>query len=475
MIVISTSGACLDAFFHYDDFWVLRAADAIRVRHLADLLLFFQPVNGFLLYRPLSTVAYFYGLRLAFGHDPVGYHATQMGFQVVNALLVYGLADRLFYGARTSAIAAAVVYVTAPGHAIAACWNALFTMTGAALFYFVGLWVWVGVDGRLRGPLALLCFGATLLSSEHGISFPLAVTAATVLVYPRSAWRHAWWAQGLMYVVAAAYVAAKLYYVRVTVPGSIADPQVVALIQHGYAPQFDLLVALRNLGSYVSFAVAPLYRLSLSGDSIRMLLGVLAWLLPWAAVMLGVLSGRLEGRAWRVTAFGLSLFGIALGPVLFLPTHVFSYYVGIAGAGLALAVVGGLTALTRGAAATPWAIMVVAVVAQRLVAGQVLDSDEFRFFRSFTQASAAWLYTVDSATSMGNVDEVVMPIDGVTDMVFREGQAEKVLLCGRYTVRLVPDIGAIASQPRRLVVLRPLPLTRGAQRPWDWLRRACPE
>ena len=37
-------------------------------------------VPFFLLYRPVSTLLYFYCMRLLFGFDPTQYHATQLAF-----------------------------------------------------------------------------------------------------------------------------------------------------------------------------------------------------------------------------------------------------------------------------------------------------------------------------------------------------------------------------------------------------------
>jgi hypothetical protein len=315
-----------------------------------------------------------------------------MAFQIINAVVVFVLADRIFFASRSLAAAAAIVYVTAPGHAIAACWNALFTMTGAAFFYFLGLSVWIGMDSRWRAPLTVLCFAGSLLSSEHGVTFPLAVAAATLLLYPRTAWRHGSWAQLLMLLAAGAYVFGKFYYMRVWLPQSEADPLVRAVIESAYRPQVSALVALGNLGTYVGFSLTALY------DAVM--------ILPWTHRVLGgvyltlccvggiaTMSSRSPSRALRGTTFGLVLFGIALAPVAFLPNHVYSYYVGIAAAGLAIALVGAIAFLTCGVRVAPWCVIAVALLLYAGTITRVRQSEEFRFFRSFTTSSARWLYS----------------------------------------------------------------------------------
>src|SRR6185295_18698841 len=100
----------------------------------------------------------------------------------------------------------------------------------------------------------------------------------------------------------------------------------------------------------------------------------------------------------RRVLFGLLLFGAALGPVLLLPSHPYSYYVGSAGAGTAIAVMAAVQAVPRSAAAL--AVGVVALI----LAGEVLvgeprakDNLDFRFFRDFQVAALRWLTAVDAA------------------------------------------------------------------------------
>ena len=206
--------AFLWEFFHFDDYWVLAVAAQIHIHSLNDVAQFFRPVHGFLLYRPISTVFYFYALRAAFGYNPVGYHATQIAFHVLNGLLVYCISDRLLHSSRALGTATALVYATAPGHAIAACWIALFTVTGTAFLYFSGLLIWVGLDSRWRVPLTLLFFVLAMLASEHAVSFPLALTLVSVLVLRPVRWQQLLREQWAFYLIAGSYVAAKLYYVR---------------------------------------------------------------------------------------------------------------------------------------------------------------------------------------------------------------------------------------------------------------------
>jgi hypothetical protein len=275
-----------------------------------------------------------------------------------------------------------------------------------------------------------------------------------------------------MYAAAVAYGGFKIYYIRTILPVSMPDPIIRGIMQKAYAPQFDVLGAAANLGAYIGFALNGAYDLLQAHPQWRLAAAAL-WGVWWLATVLACGMQTAARRVWRVSAFGLSLFAIALAPVLVLPDHLFSYYVGIAAAGLALAVVATLAALPGKYFGAPIVATALAVALFFPTTTLVRNSEEMRFFWSFSRSAARWLYSLSVATPNRGVEEVVVPHDGVTDMIFREGDAHRVLLCAHYQVRRVADIGSEPSAPNRIFIREPLPLTRSAQRPWRWLMRSC--
>ena len=464
---------CLANFFHFDDFWVLAAAGRIHLRSPADVAGFFAPVNGFILYRPVSTLVYFYALREAFGYDPTGYHATQLAFHVINALLVYAIADSLFFS-RPLGLATAVVYATAPGHAIAVYWNALFTITGTAVFYFLALWAWLRLDSRWRVLVVVLLFTVDLMASEHAVSLPLALTLATVVLPERCDWRRSLVELTPFYVIGGGYVGAKLYYLHYLLPAAMPDPVTRAIWLAGYQVTCNPLTILEHLGRYVGFAVDVIYRVPMT-PLWAMVLGCLVGVVAVVSTLC-VLTGKWTARALRVATFGVDLFIVGLGQVLVLRAHVYSYYVGIGGIGLALALVGFAAASTRLRVVGP-ALVVAALVATHVYAtrGLVQRSEEFRFFYSFTRAAAEWLYTVRVHASRGGIDEFVVPNTGVTHLVFDVAESQKLLLCGDYGVRTASAIDEVEPVPGRLILRNayPLPMPLGAARQWFWIPTRC--
>ncbi|MBI3785426.1 MAG: hypothetical protein HY270_18695 [Deltaproteobacteria bacterium] len=462
-----SSRECLHAFFHFDDFWVLATADRIRISSIADIAKFFEPIHGLVLYRPLSTLGYFYLLRQIFDYQPLGYHVVQIGFHVVTGLLVYLLADKILQSPWRAATVA-LVYATAPGHAIATCWNALFTMTGAAVWYFAALLVWLGSDRRWRIPAVLLLFFLALLSSEHGASLPMALTLASAVLLQHP-WRRIVGEQAPFYLLLGAYVGAKAYYVAFLLERAFPDPLQRAVVRQGYALNFDPLAITRNLGRYGGFALDALYAIPLT-DGLAVAIGSGLLCAAFFGTVL-VLVQPWRQQALRAAVFGIDLFIVALGPVLILQNHLFSYYVGIAAAGLSIC----LIALTRLFAPL---VRVGAIVAGfvclalhfGVTADQVRQSEEFRLFWGFTRSAAQWLYSVDAVALPGTVDEVVVPSDSVTQMVFDVGRGHEIFLCARYKVRTTRAVESEPSAPRRVILSRSLGSYPDLSRGWPWLR-----
>jgi hypothetical protein len=463
---------CIGGFFHFDDFWVLAAAGRIHLRSASDLLEFFRPIHGFLLYRPLSTVAYFYVLHQLFGYDPAAYHASQIVFHIVNACLVYVVADRLF-SSRPLGLASALVYATAPGHAIAACWNALFTITGAALFYFLALWIWLGFDTRWRVPLTLALYMLGLLASEHAVSLPLALSSAAVLLSPRVDWRRMAREQAVFYLIGATYVVSKFYYMHARLADAFPTPEAQAYVRAGYRISFAPHSLLEHLGRYAGFSLDVLYPVTAAGAG-ALALGIL--LAAGAVIATAcVLLGRWTARPLRVATFGIDVYVVALAPVLVLPAHLYSYYVGVAALGMAVALVGLCQALPRlPGAATAAVVGVLLSVHIGSTARVIRQSDEFRFFHDFSHGAARWLYTMALLNGRPSIEEVVVPANVMTDLVFDQGAAHQLLLCSPFRVRTSAHLDEEQLAPGRVVLAEPalLPGSDGPNR-WAWLRHAC--
>jgi hypothetical protein len=467
---VCSYGDCVATFFHLDDFVILAAADRIQLHSPLDLVQFLRPLPGSVMYRPLTTLGYFYVLRHCFGHDPTGFHVAQLAFQVVNALLVYGIGDVLFCSPALG-LATALVYATAPGHALAACWNAAFSITGTAIVYFLALLVWLR-GNRWRGLVVLVLFAIGLLSSEHALSLPVVLMLSTVLLEPREQWRRALRALIPLAVIGAVYLGMKLYYFYDLLPVTFPSATERAFVQQAYGMSLRPDSVLRNLGRYIGFTSAVGYRVT-RVETVALAAGMLLAAFALLATLC-VVTQRWTSRALRVLVFGADLFIVALAPVLVLRAHPSSYYVGIAALGGGLAVIAGARALPRVSRMAP-GIAVAALVLCHVfsTAALVRQGEEFRIFQGFSARAASWLYTLSVRVDAQSTSEVVVPKDAITSIVFDAGGAHRSFLCAPYEVRTSAAIDAVEPAPGRVILREPEPLPRTPGTRWDWLAQGC--
>jgi hypothetical protein len=472
---VASYGGATGTFFSFDDYWVMARADEIGVRGPLDVWRFFTlDHNGFVMYRPLSTTAYFWLLHALFGYDPAGYHAAHLALCVADAALVYGIATQAL-GRPGLGLATALLYAAAPGLAIAAYWVALCTVTGTAFFYLLALRVWLGTRRRLA---VVPVFLVALACAEHAVTLPLTLTLAIVLLEGRWPGRADLPALVPLYAIMIGYIGAKLVYFKVSLLAQF-------LLGIGYGITANPVSWLENLGRYGGYASALPYPLVAPGlpasRPVALALGGLLALAA-AAVLVAARPGRPLSRETRVAAFGVAAFPVMLGPVLLLGNHLYGYYVAIAAAGLALATIAGLAALPR---LGRWAPAVGLIATLAVHAGHNLNAverePELAFYRGFTRATARWLYTVQTIDrEHPEAREVVIKRgDFTTSILFVTG-AYRLLLPGiRIQIRLVNTPSRYASEPGTVVLDAPyerpagLPLP-GARPEWDWLRAAPP-
>ncbi len=462
-------GDAVGHFFHLDDFWVLKLGASVR--SLADIPLVFRPTHGFFFYRPVSTSGYFTALHALFGTDPAGFHAVHLGFHVVNAWLAYAIGSRLFQ-ARGLGLGTALVYAAAPGHVLAAYWIALFTVTGTAFFYYLGLWAWLALGGRWRVPVTFALFVIALLASEHAVSFPPAITAASLLLEPGADRRRLVRALAPFYVLLVAYLAGKAYAIGYLAAAAPPPDVGKAFVWLNYRMSLAPGSVLELLGRYLAFGLAPLYAPERPAALALALGAGVAALTLGAAI--AVARGWWTARPLRVATFGLVLFCLALGPVVVLPAHLYSCYVGLAMLGLALAVVGLAAAVPRVPAVAVVAVVAIVLAAHgRVTLPQVRHSAELRYVASFSDRAARWLYALASAPGIDAAEEVVVPADQVTNMLFDLGAAERVFLCARYRVRATQAIGQERPAPGRVLVPGPVAALPPSCADYACVRRDC--
>ncbi|MBI1816989.1 MAG: hypothetical protein HYR72_18575 [Deltaproteobacteria bacterium] len=471
------------AFFHFDDYWVLSDAARVRIDSPLDLVRFFEPGrNGFALYRPLSTLIYFRGLHALFGFDPAGYHAVQILFHCLNAILVYVIGRTVLRSVGLGLVTA-LVYATAPGHAIAVFWMALFTMTGTAFLYLLSLTSWLCLGPRFRALVCLPLFVMALLAGEHAVTLPVSLTLTIVLLEGRWPGRRDWLALAPFYGVAAAYVGVKVYYFAYVFPVSFPDPFQQAAARQAYALSADPVKLLEHLGRYAAFALNvgfPFVDPARPESVARALvLGTVVALAAVAAIVVAW-PGRDVSYRVRAMAFGLVFFPVALAPVLGLVDHLYGYYVGIAGLGLALATVSGLAAAPRlGSFAVAGWVALTLIVHATVTWRSVREQGDFGFLRAYSVSAARWLYTVERlAQDHPDMTELFVTRNSLTSALFDDTGTYRLFLPGlQVSVQTVEEVSSVEPSLGRRTLIAPYVFPPGQPWPgsrpqWDWLR--CP-
>jgi hypothetical protein len=453
-------------FFFLDDFWLLRSAVMADRQHGGRVSMLLMPSHmGFVLYRPLTQIAYFAALRLLFGLDATGFHLMQILVFAGNAILALAVARRLT-ASWMRGFAVALLYAAAPGHAVAVYWVAAFTMVGTAFVVFGAMLWWLSTDGWVRAVGCAVLQVIALLCSEHAAVLALLLALMAVFGRERASAVGALRQLGPASAVDLAYVTAKLWYFRM-----------VAAPLGPYSMRFNGIDWLQGLGRYGAASLNAATLAELGGPQATTF-GALIVLGAAAAIALA-----LAGYArWRVVALGLGLFIVSLCPVLPLTAHYYDYYVGIAAFGMALGIVGLCDAIDPcrgGALAVGLALAVIALdlfTCERAAR----DNEVLRNVFAGQRASADLLMNLSATRQTVGVDaELSIGRSPVTGYVLDQGHAQEVFFDPPVHISVIggrtqsPSAAAAVTHPVLSAGQRRQPFWQDAD--LQWARRLLPE
>ena len=339
---------CLGYFFVTDDFALIEAGRApLRVGIPAH----FIPAHG-QQYRPLAQYGYFWLVNDWFGLNPRAWHEANLILHL-GVIAVAAVVFRQLLEGWAGQVVATVFFGLHSALFLVIAWVALAGEIWPTCFCLVTLACYLCFL-RQRSPLALVaawtsCLAA-LLSKEVAIGLPPLIVAAQLLFAPspRRVRRRRLW---LDWSVAPFVATGLLYGVMVT--------RVAGVPKTGpYHPEMNLGAVWTYLG-YVWLTID----LPQSWTATHPILAVVA-----LAVV--ALAGLALLRRDRVLLFGLIWFLLGIGPVVFLPDHMFRYYLYWPLGGAALIVGRGANALTLALGRTGWRrILVAAALCVGIVIG----------------------------------------------------------------------------------------------------------
>jgi hypothetical protein len=260
------------------------------------------------------------------------------------------------------------------------------------------------------------------------------------------------------WLLGALYLGAKILFLRVLPPRW--HPLQATFFLTSYGLSFEPLPALERLGRYAGAAVAPLYAPGPPATWCRVV-GALTVGLTALVVAAWWLTGA---RRWLgVMAWGLVLFLMGLGPVLFLSDHFYPAYVGIAALGTSLAIVAPFTALPRGSTLALALATTFVAVHVGWTATAARSEEAFRTVEGLSVLGPRWLRAVEQAAGP-DTRTVLVPLDTLTARLF--GVAHRLFLCAPYEVRPQANLERVTPQPGVVVV--PLPAESGPDPLHEW-------
>lgn len=303
----ATYASTLSNGFVLDDEYILVTNQAIRNIGNAFRFFFENPPDQPYFYRPIVLVSLAIDHAI-WGLNPVGYHLTNLVLHVVNCVVVLMLLSSLT-GHRMAAWLGALLFATHPVHG-----EAIYLVVNrggliSALFYFLGLLLYVRRRYQVWSAVNTIALGAffflSLVAKEDGATLPIAMLALDLLV-PAS--RRFQLKPYLSCVVAAiAYLSIRFLLCQPSAfsyfggtPGSKVF--MTMIVMEAYA--LSLLAWPRNLaGTY-----GPEYILHPNTWAEPVL-----WLS--AAIILAVLTvGFYTRRRARLVSFSIAFYFIALAP-----------------------------------------------------------------------------------------------------------------------------------------------------------------
>lgn len=178
----------LEGDFHYDDEHSVE--HNIHLRDLGNVPRFFADPAMFSvdadkgMYRPVLLITYAVNHALG-GFDVWGYHAVNVGIHAANACLVWWLASLLGVSG-PAAVLAGLLFAVHPACTEPVNYVSSRSESLAALFYLLGLALWVRGRGRGRlVPIVWVCLALGLLTKSTAITLPVCLLVFDYLYLSR--------------------------------------------------------------------------------------------------------------------------------------------------------------------------------------------------------------------------------------------------------------------------------------------------
>lgn len=329
-LAVAVFAPCLHYGFAMDDFALLEAG---RAPLAVGIPAHFVPRAG-VHYRPVGQYGFFWAADHLLPFHPLAYHLANLALHLLNVVLV-GRLLRRFVADRVATGLATVFFATNAAFFLVLAWVALAGEALPLLFMLAALGCHMnflaegGRPGRRVGWWlgTLLFVGLALLGKQVAVALPPALLLYTLLygrdageagaTPGRAAWRPGRGALAASAALLLPLAAYAWFVLRVSGPHE-GGPYRLVFSPAAAGTALSYLVRLFDLPRLGTATAAPLPVHAIAGFTAAALVAVAAW------------------RRDRAILFGLGWFALFLAPVVFLPEHMFNYYLYAPGFGAAL-------------------------------------------------------------------------------------------------------------------------------------------
>lgn len=354
LLAILACATVLRVGFLADDYTLLAQA-----RSGSEGLGVFLPSPQWIFYRPVGTLLTWQLGWLLWGYDPLPYHIVGLLLHA-GAVLALGLWASELTGRGWLGWLAGALFAVFPGHLEAVAWVAAQWDLWAALFAFLGLWLFTGWwrrGGANRYLPSMLLFGLSVFSKESVLTFLPVFALSAWYLMPRNKWSE-WRRLGLALLPFGALLALNIS-VRYLSWGDL----------RGYegAPGDYVKFFWDKLISYAHLLLAPV-NTAVAGAGTQQVVGALT------SIFLLVLLAAYGREQLRLLAIALAWLLLTLAPVLNLNVQTNDLYgnryIYLPAAGYCLGVAALLYAFA--VSVSKHSLRAIASIAALLVAGVVL-------------------------------------------------------------------------------------------------------
>lgn len=322
----------LGYYFFQDDWFIL---NRINNQHLIS---FFKPQTDIIYYRPLGMQTFFYLSHKLFGLNPFGYHVIAFSTHLLNATLLFAFLYKVFKK-RLPAMLGAFIWATAPFHFMTLSWLALSWNVFGTFFTLCVFHCYLKIlyDSKLVYQFIIYAFFLlALASSEFALITPFFLVVFAFFFLDKTIPEILKKSKGLIFAMLATalvYLVMRFIFFPIPAIGSYR----LELNFVSVKTLFWYFLWIFNIPEELKYQIV-LSKMQLTpsilADGTAFLLPTLvASLLTIVSFLAVIYRSRVKVK---VILGALLIFMFYISPVIFLPSHTYTYYLTLSSLGFVL-------------------------------------------------------------------------------------------------------------------------------------------